>query len=172
MLHNRIIGPGEYIVSNDPMDLLVAYGLGSCLGIGMYDKKNKLGGLAHVVLPGTINGKTGNSNNYVDYGIQSLFKRMCSEGASKKDIIVCLAGGANMLVSVSSSMNFDIGSRNIEAALLALEKINLKPVGQETGGNVGRTIRVYIGDGKMTCRVIGGQEINLNKLAMKSTSSA
>jgi len=164
MLRNRIIGPGEYLVSDDPMDLLVAYGLGSCLGIGMYDTRKNIGGLAHVVLPGVINGNVGNSSNYVDFGIQSLVKQMRSVGASTENIIVCLAGGANMLVSISSSNNFDIGSRNIEAALHILEKMNMKIIGQETGGNVGRTIRVYISDGRVTCRVIGGQEVNLNEI--------
>ena len=41
------VGLGERVVSRDPQDILVAYGLGSCLGIGMIDPVARVCGLLH-----------------------------------------------------------------------------------------------------------------------------
>jgi chemotaxis protein CheD len=155
------VGLGEYCVSRDPTDVLIAFGLGSCLGIGMYDPVAKVGGLIHVVLPEQKAGNDSNPAKFVDSGIPILLKKVLSEGAVESRLIVRMAGGANMLVSPGLSGTFDIGTRNIQAARETLAKMKLKLQIEEVGGQVGRTVRLYVADGRMTVRMMGAQERNL-----------
>jgi chemotaxis protein CheD len=69
-----------------------------------------------------------------------------------------MAGGANMLVAPGFSQNLNIGARNVEAAYAALQALRLKLSGQDVGGNIGRTVRFYVANGRMTIRTIGNQE--------------
>ena len=152
------VGLGEQAISRNPTDILVAYGLGSCLGIGMYDPVTHVAGLAHAVLPENSNGTDPNPGKFVDTGIKLLIEQMVKAGANRNRLTVRMAGGANMLVSASLSKTFDIGSRNIQSAHVTFNLINMKIANEEVGGNTGRTVRMYVDSGRMTVRVIGGQE--------------
>ena len=152
------IGLGEQVITCNPADILVAYGLGSCLGIGMYDPIRRVAGMLHAVLPERINGVDPINPKYVDSGIEGLLEAMIKAGADRRRITIRMAGGANMLVTASLSKTFDIGTRNIAAAYKTFEKMNLKLASHDVGGNTGRTVRLYSANGRMTVRVIGGQE--------------
>ena len=51
------VGIGEYRVARPPA-VLVSLGLGSCVGVALYDPERKVGGLAHIMLPSS-NGAGG-----------------------------------------------------------------------------------------------------------------
>ncbi|NLF52588.1 MAG: chemotaxis protein CheD [Leptolinea sp.] len=155
------VGLGEYFVSHDPMDVLIAFGLGSCLGIGMYDPVARVGGLIHVVLPEQKAGNDSNPAKFVDSGIPLLLKKLQAEGAVESRLVIKMAGGANMLVSPGLSGTFDIGTRNIQMAHQTLKNLHLKLHTEEVGGQVGRTVRLYVADGRMTVRMMGSQERDL-----------
>jgi chemotaxis protein CheD len=155
------VGLGELCVSHDPEDVLIAFGLGSCLGIGMFDPVAKVGGLIHVVLPEHKAGTDPSQAKFVDSGIPLLLDKVLAEGAVQSRLIIKMAGGANMLVSPGLSGTFDIGTRNINMAHQVLKKLNLKLQKEEVGGQVGRTVRMYITDGRMTIRMMGSQERDL-----------
>jgi chemotaxis receptor (MCP) glutamine deamidase CheD len=72
-----------------------------------------------------------------------------------------MGGGANMLTSPGLSGIFDIGSRNITKAHQIFKELNIKLHVEEVGGQVGRTVRLYISDGRMTVRMMGTQERDL-----------
>lgn len=152
------VGLGEIKIGADPQDVLVAFGLGSCLGIGMYDPTLKVAGLLHAILPTHTNGNSDQRSRFVDTGVQSLLAQLLQKGADPKRLIVRMAGGANLLVSPGSTASFNIGTRNVEAAYTALAALNLKIASQEVGGNIGRTVRLYVADGRMTIRTAGNQE--------------
>ena len=158
MSNSISIGLGEVKVSRDPNDVLVAYGLGSCLGIGFFDPIARAGGMLHAVLPEQLNSHDGNTAKFVACGIDILLEMMARAGADQRRIIVRFAGGANMLVSPGLSQTFDIGTRNIASALAKFSDLKLKVTSQDVGGNIGRTVRLYVATGKMTVRMIGGVE--------------
>jgi chemotaxis protein CheD len=155
------VGLGEMRISRDPNEVLIAFGLGSCLGIGMYDPVAKFGGLIHVVLPEQKFGNDTNLVKFVDTGIPFLLQKVIAEGAVQSRLIVRMAGGANMLTSPGLSGTFDIGTRNINKAHQVLKELNIKLLKEEVGGQVGRTVRLYISDGRMTVRMMGSQERDL-----------
>ncbi len=152
------VGLGEIAVSQDKNEVLVAFGLGSCVGVGVYDPVKGVAGLLHAVLPEPLNGSDQESTKYVGNGIKKLLEEMTTKGAVKERLIVRIAGGANMLTSPGLSKSFDIGNRNIAMATRILESLKIKIVNQNVGGNIGRTFRVYVIDGKMTIRMIGEKE--------------
>ncbi|MCE1254712.1 MAG: chemotaxis protein CheD [Anaerolineae bacterium] len=157
MANSIAIGLAELKISRNPDDVLVAFGLGSCLGIGMYDPLLHLGGMLHAVLPLNNDSKAEHSK-YVDSGILMLLDMMIQAGAQKQRLITKVAGGANMLNVSSLSSTFDIGNRNIDAAKVTFDKLGIRPKSEEVGGKIGRTVRLYIADGRYTIRMMGEQE--------------
>ena len=156
------LGLGEKAISRDPQDILVAYGLGSCLGISMIDPVTHITGLFHAVLPEKINGSDeadpSTCYKYVDWGIENLLAALTKEGANKNRLVVRVVGGANMLIAPGLTSTFDIGTRNIEKARLTFKRLNLAIAAEEVGGHTGRTVRVYVADSRVTVRVIGEKE--------------
>jgi chemotaxis protein CheD len=160
MGNSLAVGLGEIKISRDTGDVLVAYGLGSCLGIGMHDPVTHITGLLHAILPShpSPNGPTDQSAKYVNTGLVQLLEQITRLGADRRRLIVRMAGGANMLTAPGFSQVLNIGTRNIEAAQAVLATLNLKVISHEVGGNIGRTVRFYVADGRMTIRTMGNQE--------------
>jgi chemotaxis protein CheD len=135
--------------------------LGSCLGIKMYDPVTGASGLLHAVLPQCNNGSEPGNPKYVDSGIEGLLSALLKKGADRRRIIIKMAGGANMLITPGFKHTFDIGNRNVESAHKTFERLNLSLKKEDVGGNIGRTVRVYVASGRMTVRIIGGTEQEL-----------
>jgi chemotaxis protein CheD len=152
---------GEVVVSADPECVMVAYGLGSCLGIGAYDPVCKVAGLLHAVLPINRGDSIPLDSKYVDSGIEGLLVSMVKAGADRKRIFLRMAGGANMLNNAAFTKAFEIGTNNIHSAHQTIERLKIKLTAEEVGGNTGRTVRLYTINGRMTVRVIGGKEQDL-----------
>jgi len=156
------LGLGESHVSRDPQDVLVAYGLGSCLGVCMIDPQARVAGLLHAVLPEQTSALDPNSSapaaKYVNRGIESLLADMLKEGAIKSRIVVHMVGGANMLISLAATSAFDIGTRNIEKARETFKRLGMKIAAEEVGGHKGRTVRVYVADCRITVKQVGETE--------------
>lgn len=156
------LGLGEQAISRNPEDILVAYGLGSCLGISMIDPVTRVTGLIHAVLPESTSGldrkDPATCYKFVDTGIENLLSAMVNEGANKNRIVVRMVGGANMLIAPGLTTTFDIGTRNIEKARTTFQRLNIKVAAEEVGGHIGRTVRVYVADSRVTVRVVGEKE--------------
>jgi chemotaxis protein CheD len=152
------VGLGEAKVSRDPGEVLVAYGLGSCVGIGMYDPVAGVAGLLHAVLPERPADAEANSPKYVDSGVAHLLALMERAGAKRGSLQVRVAGGANMLTAPGFKQVFNIGDRNVASTRTTLAANALRIRAEDVGGHTGRTVRLYPGDGRMTIRVLGNQE--------------
>ncbi|WP_048165943.1 chemotaxis protein CheD [Palaeococcus pacificus] len=144
------LGKGEGVIST--------YGLGSCIGLTLYDPLKKVGGLLHALLPeaDSYNGK-GNPAKYVDTGLQLLIRDMIKQGASKSRIQAKLFGGSQMF-NVSNE-KLQIGRRNVEAAKRELKKYRIPLVAEDTGGKGGRTIRLYLETGEVYMRKVNNGKI-------------
>ncbi len=150
------IGLGELLVSRNCRMVLVCYGLGSCIGVAAYDTVAKVGGMAHVVLPDSSLGQSGDSGaKFADTGIPRLIQEMCSLGAVQSRIVVKLAGGAQMLAVAALAGKLDIGRRNVEAVQTALSKLGTRVVSTDIGGNYGRTMQLLLPEGKVVVSSIG-----------------
>lgn len=124
-----------------PPERLITVGLGSCIGIALYDKTNEIGGLAHIMLPESkqFNNVT-NPHKFADLAIPILVDRMIKKGANLKNIKAKIAGGASMFNFSDKSMNMDIGNRNSISVRQVLKNMNIPLLNEDVGGNKGRTM--------------------------------
>lgn len=132
---------------------LIAYALGSCVGVCLYDPKKKLGGMAHIVLPHNTWGLNHmNPYKFADEGIEALKHEMIRCGAKSENLIAKIAGGAKMFQSAGKE--WEIGERNIYAVKAALQREGIRLYGEDTGRDYGRTIRFSTDDGKLTISTV------------------
>ncbi|MGE3908591.1 MAG: chemotaxis protein CheD [Chloroflexota bacterium] len=154
------VGLGDLFVSKS--DDLVAYSLGSCVGICLWDPVTKVAAMSHVVLPVapasgpvTLPGKFGNT------AVPALLDAMVRAGAQKSRLRCKIAGGAAVLAIGGGGSLPKIGERNVEAVKAALAKANIRILGEQTGGNMGRTVRLEPSSGRVLVRTVRGAEIEL-----------
>jgi chemotaxis protein CheD len=122
--------------------ILKTTGLGSCVGVTLYDPKSKVAGMAHVMLPSSEIAKEGTINiaKYADTAIPEMIKRMQALGAIVSRLEAKMAGGAQMFAFSSQSDTMRIGPRNAESCKEMLKKFAIPLKAEDTGGSYGRTI--------------------------------
>ncbi|MHB0877686.1 MAG: chemotaxis protein CheD [Anaerolineae bacterium] len=150
-------GLGQIVVSRDLDDTLIAYGLGSCVGIIGFDAAVSVGGLLHALLPQRREGDP-NEAKYVDSGLPSLLRQMEALGAKRRSIVWYVVGGAEMLKVPGLTGEFNIGARNAEAARQTMERMSFSPRAVDVGGSAGRTIKLVMRDGSVVVRTLGKGE--------------
>lgn len=149
------IGIGELNIIFSP-GKLITVGLGSCVAIAMFDKSIGIGGLAHIMLPDSTQFcNVNNPVKFADLAIPLLIQKMESIGAQKRNIKAKIAGGASMFNFSDKSMILDIGARNSVAVKSALERQSIQMLGEDVGGNKGRTIIFDALNGIMQIKTVG-----------------
>lgn len=123
-------------------DTIRTSGLGSCVGVVLYDEVKKLAGLVHIMLPDSSmsRSETINFAKFADTGIIALVEKLIEEGAQKYRLKAKIAGGAQMFQFSSAKDMMRIGPRNVEAVKKVLKELGIPLVAEDTGGNKGRTI--------------------------------
>jgi len=130
--------------------------LGSCVGICIYDRVKKIGGMSHVLLPQNL--KRGqNQEKYADTAIPLLVRELVKDGAKIENMSAKIAGGASMFKFGANAIFGQIGERNIEQTKIELNKLGIPVVVEDLGGNLGRVIDFFLEDGRMKVKA-GGQE--------------
>ncbi|WP_457753495.1 chemotaxis protein CheD [Thermococcus sp.] len=152
------VGIGDYAVGRKE-GIISTYGLGSCVGITLYDRLTKVGGLLHALLPESEHyGGRGNPAKYVDTGLKLLLKDLMKLGASQRRLEAKLFGGAHMFSTVKSEQLM-IGKRNVEVAKRELRALGIRLVAEDTGGRGGRTIFLDLSTGKVRMRKVSGGKV-------------
>lgn len=149
------VGIADLDVAQSP-DKIRTAGLGSCVGVCIYDPVKKLAGLAHVMLPTSEIAKKNEVNiaKYADTAIPFLLQRMNELGGLKSRYIAKLAGGAQMFTFQSASDTMRIGPRNVAACKEILQAYNVPIHAEDTGGNCGRTIEFNAATGMLSIRTV------------------
>ena len=152
MSNTITVGMADYKTAKTP-DLLCTIGLGSCIGICVFDQAMKLGGMAHIMLP-TSNGHAGKDvMKFADTCIELMLKDIANMGGSKSRLKAKIAGGAQMFAFPGTPV-LQIGERNAEAVGVELRKHGIPVLVAETGGNFGRTIYFDVTTGALRIRTI------------------
>ena len=137
-------------------DSITTLGLGSCVGIVLYDPISKVAGLVHVMLPDSTKIKN-NSNKakFADTGIETLIEDMKKKGANRNSLVAKIAGGAQMFAFSSNNDMLRVGERNIEATKQKLKELRIRILAEDTGYNYGRTIEFYTETGELLIKSVG-----------------
>ncbi len=149
------IGMAEVCAAKDPA-ILITLGLGSCVGICLYDHIKKIVGMAHIMLPSSTEIKNnGNKAKFADTAIEMLILDMVGLGADRNRITAKMAGGAQMFAFKSSNELMRIGERNAEAVRKELKRHRIELIAEDVGGNYGRTIEFSSENGELNIKTIG-----------------
>lgn len=149
------VGMADLKVAQYP-NALTTLGLGSCIGICLYDPATKVIGMAHIMLPSSKTIKN-NSNiaKFADTAIIKLIDDMKAAGANTRKLVGKIAGGSQMFKFSSGNDMMKIGLRNAEAVREILKEQRIPIVADDTGGNFGRTIEFFSESGTLKIKTIG-----------------
>ena len=125
-------------------DMLITSGLGSCIGVSLYDAVKKIGGMAHVMLPDSSSMRIKNNpHKYADTAMDILLEKLLSMGAVKSRLKAKMVGGSQMFNFDTENELMKIGARNTAAVKKKLKEFNIPLLGEDTGGSHGRTMEFY-----------------------------
>jgi chemotaxis protein CheD len=131
-----VIGVSEYVVAEDG-ETLVAYGLGACVAIALYDPENDVAGLAHTMLPSKEAGSDGADGKFVDSATHAMLREMIEAGAGYGTVEARLIGGADIFEL--EDLDREVGSRNAAVAREELADLDVPIVDEAVGDDYGRT---------------------------------
>jgi chemotaxis protein CheD len=140
-----VAGIGEMVLTTDPSIGLVAYGLGSCVALSIWDGRATVAALAHFMLPSGSGG--GGAVKFVDAGLPALLSAFEARGGNVRLAQFKAAGGAAMLAINTGTM--EIGRRNTEALQAALAARGLRLAATDFGGSAGRTVQLEVPNGRL-----------------------
>lgn len=137
-------------------DTITTLGLGSCIGIALWDSTTKIGGLAHVMLPDSTRIRN-NSNvaKFADTGITELVRQMEKLGVSRRRMVAKIAGGARMFEVSGKTSVGNIGEKNALASKAKLRELGIRLVAEDTGLNYGRTVELDCNTGDYIIKAVG-----------------
>ena len=131
--------------------------LGSCLGVALFDRRCKVAGLAHIVLPDS-GGRTETLGKYANTAIPELIRKMSVLAkVGNLKLTAKLAGGANMFGNADATST--VGSQNLAAVERILEELGIPVTGRHCGGDQGRRMTLESATGTVTIEVVGASSI-------------
>ena len=151
-----VLGMADLLVAHAPVKL-VTLGLGSCIGLVVFDTTAKVAGMAHIMLPDS-RGAIGNEKvgKFADTAVPALIDEMLKKGAVKSHIKAKIAGGAQMFALPGASADFlTVGARNVKETTARLARLGIALVASDTGGNKGRTVEFSTSDWKLKIKTLG-----------------
>lgn len=136
--------------------VLKTTGLGSCVGVTLYDARVKVAGMAHVMLPSSDIAREGKLNiaKYADSALPEMIRLMQALGAEIRRMEAKMAGGAQMFSFGSQSDTMRIGPRNVESCKEMLNHYKIPIKAADTGANYGRTIEFDCQTGILVVRSV------------------
>ncbi|PSP28208.1 chemotaxis protein CheD [Halobacteriales archaeon QH_2_65_14] len=140
------VGIAEYEVTTESVALTTS-GLGSCVGVALYDGETAAAGLVHVMLPVADEMDDGRAAKFADTGTELLIAEMEKRGANRRDIEAKIAGGSDMLDF--SEGGSGIGDRNVEQVKETLDDHGIPIVAEDIGGDHGRSVRLDASTGDL-----------------------
>jgi chemotaxis protein CheD len=157
---SMIVGMADLKVTDSPLDTLITYALGSCLGIVLHDPVALVAGLLHVMLPSSqIDEAKARTQPamFIDTGVPLLFKECYRLGAKKERMTVTVAGGS-LSGRADTEDSFQIGKRNMLTLRKLLWKNGVLIHADDTGGvQQSRTVSVSVATGVVQLRTNGSQ---------------
>lgn len=141
--------PGEMHYAREATQISTL--LGSCVAVILTDSLHRFGGMNHFLLP---DASTGNlpAGKCGDQATAMLLKMALMAGSKPTDLKAALIGGGRVvghLGSIAGAGLGDVGERNIAAARQALLAAGVRIARNDTGGILGRRVRLHTDTGQI-----------------------
>ncbi|BDV41358.1 putative chemoreceptor glutamine deamidase CheD 3 [Geotalea uraniireducens] len=154
---SRIISVGisEFRVASAPV-VLMTYGLGSCVGIALYDPLMQTGALAHTLLPAPVRESDAidRTAKFTCWAVELMVEALINSGCAAERLVAKLAGGATMFEPQQRTTHGGIGERNVASARAALERSGIPLVAEDTGDDYGRSLEFNTATGIIMVRAL------------------
>jgi len=150
-----VVSISDMNVTNNINEIIVTYSLSSCIGLAIYDPVAKVGGILHCMLPlSKIDPERARNNPFMftDTGVTNFLQALFDLGVTRKNIIAKAAGAATLL---DEKGLFRIGERNYVVLRKILWKNNILLENESIGGNIPRTLYLYMNNGRTTIKSRG-----------------
>ena len=139
----------DFAVGRNGDTVIATVGLGSCVAIALYDPATRVGGLAHVLLPNeSMTRDRSNRAKFPSAAVPLLLAEMRGLGANGR-VNARLVGGASMFGALLPAGGANIGERNVAASRAALTAAGLQLLGEDVGGDYGRSVFFHLADGRI-----------------------
>lgn len=150
------VGMADLVVSRHPATL-ITLGLGSCIGLVIYDQSSRTAGMVHIMLPDSREAKNiPKPGKFADTALPLLLDELDKLGASRAQLRAKMAGGAQMFTMPGKdSALFAVGTRNVEATTKLLASTGIRLVASDTGGSKGRSVEFNTETLKFVVKTLG-----------------
>ncbi len=149
------VGMADLNICHSP-NAITTLGLGSCVGVALYDKTTQIAGLVHVMLPDSTKVRQNqNKAKFADTGIDLLIQMLAKEGVRRQSLTAKIAGGAQMFAFSSDNYMLRVGERNVEAVKMKLRSLGIRILAEDTGLNYGRTVEFFPATGDFVIKAVG-----------------
>ena len=153
------VNSSEMKISNNPVDTLVAFSIGSGIGMTIHDPVCGVGGVLNFILPDSSKANGNNPTKapfmFADTGIAAFLEALFEQGAKADNLKIVIAGGAHIMGQTGV---FNIGQKNLEALKASLGNYDVKIHHEAIGGTKSRTISLEIGSGASIIKTFGEGE--------------
>lgn len=156
------VGISDYKISEAP-NKLMTLGLGSCIAIAIYDEKQQIGGLSHIMLPDSqlFKGRPEiKKEKFADLAVPLMVSEIKAQ-CPRARLVAKIAGGASMFNFTDSTKTRNIGERNVEAVEAILTELKIPILASHTGGSMGRSFFVDLNSLAVTVKMVNREMINL-----------
>ncbi|MBN1907817.1 MAG: chemotaxis protein CheD [Deltaproteobacteria bacterium] len=150
-----IIKIGEFYATDEPT--IIHTVLGSCVAVCIYDDVKMIGGMNHIFMPG--DNKKDSSTRYGENAMKYLIKNICTLGANRDNLVAKAFGGAHVIPSISSE--FGIGLKIVDFVIDYLEKVKIKIVAHDFGGDKTRKVFFHTDTGIAYVKLLSNRLIGL-----------
>lgn len=155
------IGVAEQKIASSP-DKIVTLGLGSCIGLVLYDSMTKIGGMVHIMLPtATAHSSVTNRFKFADTAVADMIDLMIKAGASRARLRAKMAGGAHMFKTSGAIDIMNVGQRNIAMCRQVLEENRIILDGEDVGGSSGRSIEFSCENCQLSIRTVSPKTLRI-----------
>ena len=149
----------EMKISSNPVETLVAFSIGSGIGMTIHDPVGGVGGVLNFILPDSTKANGTNPAKspfiFADTGVAAFLKALFEQGAKSENLKIVIAGGAHI---IDQTGVFNIGQKNLEALKNSLGDYDVKIHHEAIGGTKNRTLSLEIGSGRSIIKTYGEGE--------------
>lgn len=151
------VGMADYKICRSPQKISTL-GLGSCLGVILYDDSTGVCGMAHVMLPDStrIPSQSSNRFKFMDTCLKDMYDELTIKNRIPSSKLKAkIAGGAKMFAHRSSNSMLNVGEQNIVKAKEMLKEWRIPIRAEDTGDRYGRTITFDPSNSTLHIKTVG-----------------
>ena len=152
----------EMKLSSNPAETLVAFSIGSGIGVTAFDPVSGVGGLFNFMLPDSTRAAGVDPEKsplmFADTGVPFFVQALFEQGIHPDRMKVVIAGGAHIMDQTGM---FNIGEKNYGALKSVLASYDIKIHHEDIGGTNSRTLSLEIGSGSSCIKIFGQAEVKV-----------